>query len=80
MALRVASDASNPCVSRRLTADPDPCAWLCLALARHCSLARALYFDAEVYLLDDPLSAVDTRVARILFEQAIRGKLLSGTR
>jgi len=37
------------------------------------SLARALYFDADVYLLDDPLSAVDTRVSRILFDQAIRG-------
>ena len=37
-------------------------------------LARALYADADVYLLDDPLSAVDTRVARILFENAIRGK------
>lgn len=39
------------------------------------SLARALYTEADVYLLDDPLSAVDTRVARILFEQAIRGFL-----
>ena len=37
------------------------------------SLARALYFDADVYLLDDPLSAVDARVSRILFDQAIRG-------
>ena len=36
-------------------------------------LARALYVDADVYLLDDPLSAVDTRVARILFDSAIRG-------
>ena len=28
------------------------------------SLARALYADADIYLLDDPLSAVDTRVSR----------------
>ena len=33
------------------------------------NLARALYYDADVYLLDDPLSAVDTAVARHLFER-----------
>ena len=33
------------------------------------SLARALYYQADVYLLDDPLSAVDTAVARHLFER-----------
>ena len=33
------------------------------------SLARALYFDADIYLLDDPLSAVDTAVGRHLFEK-----------
>ena len=33
------------------------------------SLARALYFDANIYLLDDPLSAVDAAVGRHLFEQ-----------
>lgn len=27
------------------------------------SLARALYFDADIYLLDDPISAVDAKVA-----------------
>ena len=31
------------------------------------SLARALYEDAEVYLLDDPLSAVDAKVSRSIF-------------
>jgi len=35
-------------------------------------LARALYSDADIYILDDPLSAVDTRVGRHLFEKAIR--------
>ena len=33
------------------------------------SLARAVYRDADVYLLDDPLSAVDPEVARHLFEK-----------
>ncbi|XP_022257889.1 multidrug resistance-associated protein 4-like isoform X2 [Limulus polyphemus] len=35
------------------------------------SLARAIYFDADVYLLDDPLSAVDTAVAKHLFDKCI---------
>ena len=33
------------------------------------NLARAVYHKADVYLLDDPLSAVDTAVARHLFER-----------
>ena len=43
------------------------------------SLARALYSDADIYLLDDPLSAVDTHVANVLFEKAIRGLLKNKT-
>ncbi|XP_030373817.1 probable multidrug resistance-associated protein lethal(2)03659 [Scaptodrosophila lebanonensis] len=39
------------------------------------SLARAVYRRADVYLLDDPLSAVDTHVGRHLFDQCIRGLL-----
>ncbi|XP_052786000.1 ATP-binding cassette sub-family C member 4-like [Mya arenaria] len=39
------------------------------------SLARALYMDADVYLLDDPLSAVDTAVGRHLFENVVQGYL-----
>lgn len=35
------------------------------------SLARAVYDDADIYLLDDPLSAVDARVGRHLFDQVI---------
>ena len=34
-------------------------------------LARAVYSDADIYLLDDPLSAVDTKVGRRLFESCI---------
>jgi ABC-type multidrug transport system fused ATPase/permease subunit len=43
------------------------------------NLARALYADADVYLLDDPLSAVDASVAKHIFEQCIKGFLKSKT-
>lgn len=33
------------------------------------SLARALYMDSDVFLLDDPLSAVDAAVGRHLFKR-----------
>jgi len=36
------------------------------------NLARALYRDVDIYLLDDPLSAVDTRVSRHLFEKCVK--------
>ncbi|ELT90554.1 hypothetical protein CAPTEDRAFT_148727 [Capitella teleta] len=39
------------------------------------SLARAIYFDADVYLLDDPLSAVDTSVGKHIMEKCICGVL-----
>ncbi|XP_041674410.1 probable multidrug resistance-associated protein lethal(2)03659 [Drosophila eugracilis] len=39
------------------------------------SLARAVYRQADTYLLDDPLSAVDTHVGRHLFEECMRGYL-----
>lgn len=43
------------------------------------SLARAVYADADLYLLDDPLSAVDTKVGRSIFEQCIKGVLKEKT-
>ncbi|CAI4226268.1 unnamed protein product [Auanema sp. JU1783] len=35
------------------------------------ALARALYSDGDIYLLDDPLSAVDAAVGRFLFDKCI---------
>ena len=35
------------------------------------SLARALYTEADIYLFDDPLAAVDSTVARDIFQQCI---------
>ncbi|VDL78379.1 unnamed protein product [Nippostrongylus brasiliensis] len=39
------------------------------------ALARAIYSDADIFLLDDPLSAVDATVGRFLFEKCICGHL-----
>jgi ABC-type multidrug transport system fused ATPase/permease subunit len=33
------------------------------------SLARAVYSDADIYLFDDPLSAVDASVAKNLYNK-----------
>ncbi|XP_070537640.1 ATP-binding cassette sub-family C member 5-like [Ptychodera flava] len=42
------------------------------------SLARALYADRDIYLLDDPLSAVDAKVGQHIFnhyiKEALKGK------
>lgn len=44
------------------------------------NLARAVYRDADVYLMDDPLSAVDTHVGKHLFQQCIVRYLKDKTR
>lgn len=44
------------------------------------ALARAVYRNADIYLLDDPLSAVDSHVAKHLFEQCIQEYLKDKTR
>ncbi len=41
------------------------------------NLARCIYIDADIYLLDDPLSALDIHVAALIFENVIR-KFLYG--
>lgn len=42
--------------------------------ARVC-LARAVYANTDLYLLDDPLSAVDSKVAKTIFKNVIQGML-----
>lgn len=34
-------------------------------------MARAVYHDCDIYLLDDPLSAVDSHVGRHIFDKAL---------
>ncbi|XP_030247831.1 ATP-binding cassette sub-family C member 5 isoform X2 [Sparus aurata] len=43
------------------------------------SLARALYSDRDIYILDDPLSALDAHVANHVFRNAIRKQLYQKT-
>ena len=40
------------------------------------ALARALYNDADIYFLDDPLSAVDAHVGKRIWNEAIMGYLI----
>ncbi|KAH7850856.1 hypothetical protein Vadar_003828 [Vaccinium darrowii] len=42
-------------------------------------LARALYQDADIYLLDDPFSAVDAHTATSLFNEYVMGALARKT-
>ncbi|GAB1868440.1 Multidrug resistance-associated protein 4-like [Camponotus japonicus] len=44
------------------------------------NLARAVYRQADLYLLDDPLSAVDTHVAKHLYKKCITEYLYGKTR
>ena len=43
------------------------------------SLARAYYSDRDIYLLDDPLSAVDAHVGKHIFNHCINGVLRGKT-
>ncbi|TXT16096.1 hypothetical protein VHUM_00599 [Vanrija humicola] len=42
------------------------------------NIARALYFEADIVLLDDPLSALDAHVGRAVFNDAILGLRKAG--
>lgn len=37
------------------------------------SLARAVFSNADIYLLDDPLSAVDPEVANGIYHKCVKG-------
>lgn len=32
------------------------------------SIARSIYSDADIYLLDDPISALDSKIAKRVYE------------
>ncbi|XP_078066968.1 ATP-binding cassette sub-family C member 12 isoform X3 [Mustelus asterias] len=42
-------------------------------------IARAVYADQDIYLLDDPLSAVDAHVGKHIFEQCVKKALRDKT-
>ncbi|VAH36682.1 unnamed protein product [Triticum turgidum subsp. durum] len=44
------------------------------------SMARAVYSDSDVYLFDDPLSALDAHVGRQVFDKCIKEELRHKTR
>ena len=44
------------------------------------SLARAVYANAEVILMDDPISALDAKVKKAVFLQVFRGMCKNQTR
>ena len=44
------------------------------------NLARAVYYNSDIILMDDPLSAVDAHVSRKLFDNCILGALNNKTR
>ncbi|CAG8455262.1 7608_t:CDS:2, partial [Dentiscutata heterogama] len=44
------------------------------------NIARAVYYNADIVLLDDPLSAVDAHVGKYIFTNCIQGALAKKTR
>ena len=44
------------------------------------SLARAIYSDADILLLDDPISAVDAHVGNFIMNDCLNGYLKNKTR
>lgn len=50
---------------------------ICAGQKARINLARALYRDADIVIMDDPLSAVDSRVSRHIFDKCVR-KYLRG--
>lgn len=44
------------------------------------SLARAVYADSDIYLMDDPISALDANVRKLIFKEVFVGLLKDKTR
>jgi ABC-type bacteriocin/lantibiotic exporter with double-glycine peptidase domain len=44
------------------------------------SLARAIYSERDIYLLDDPISAVDVHVGKFIINETLNGYLKERTR
>jgi ABC-type bacteriocin/lantibiotic exporter with double-glycine peptidase domain len=44
------------------------------------SLARAVYTDNDIFLLDDPISALDANVRKAIFKEVFQGLLKDKTR
>ena len=43
-------------------------------------MARAVYSNREVYLMDDPISALDANVKKKIFKHVFKGKMEEKTR
>ena len=43
-------------------------------------MARAIYSNSDIYLLDDPISAVDTHVGESIIKDCLLGYLKNKTR
>jgi ABC-type transport system involved in cytochrome bd biosynthesis fused ATPase/permease subunit len=43
------------------------------------NLARAVYRTADIYILDDPLSAVDVQVAKYIFQHCLKQHMIHKT-
>lgn len=44
------------------------------------SLARAVYADRDIILMDDPISALDANVKKLIFKNVFAGELKNKTR
>lgn len=44
------------------------------------SLARAVYSDNDIVLMDDPISALDANVRKAIFKEVFKGQLKNKTR
>ncbi|KAF9427097.1 hypothetical protein BGZ94_005480 [Podila epigama] len=52
---------------------------LSLGQRQRVSLARAVYSDADIMLLDDPLSGMDAQIGKHIFQECIKGYLANKT-